>query len=239
MTTGPIAATSPRRTVAPGSATGTDFATAAKSRWRSGLHPALLVAAIFLGVGIAVGGFALRNFFVPKRFGVVVPGEIYRSGQISRNLIGGVLDRHRIGVVIDLNGLDPRDADQQVEAAVSNAKGLRHYRFPLRGNGTGDIERYASAIEVMVESQRRGIPVLVHCVAGAQRTGACIAFYRLLVRNDPPADVYAELMRYGWNPKTDQDLLDYVNSQMGELARLLVERQVLERVPDPLPRLHE
>ncbi|HET6325830.1 MAG TPA: tyrosine-protein phosphatase [Planctomycetaceae bacterium] len=187
---------------------------------------------------IALWSLVLRDRFVVKRFGTVVPGKVYRSGQISRFLIGDVIERNGLGTIIDLNGLDPNDADQRAEVEASQEKGVRHLRFPLRGDATGPIDRYAGAVQAMVESELQGRPVLVHCAAGAQRTGACISFYRLLIRHDPAEDVYRELVSYGWDPKANQVLLDYVNGHMHELAKLLVERHVLDREPDPLPFLH-
>jgi hypothetical protein len=198
----------------------------------------IVVGLAIVGLSIGLWHFVLRDRFVPKRFGVVVPGKVFRSGQISRHLIAGVIDSHQIGTIIDLNGLDPADADQRAELEVAEAKGVQHLRFPLRGDATGQIERYAGAVEAIVASERAGRPVLVHCAAGSQRTGACVSFYRLLVRHDPPADVYCELASYGWDPRTNQVLLDYVNGHMSELAQLLVERHVIDRAPTPLPSLH-
>jgi hypothetical protein len=195
---------------------------------------ALLLAGIAAGLWFGV----LRDNFVPKRFGTVVAGKVYRSGQISRRLIGGVIDRYHIGTIIDLNGLDVSDPDQQAEIAIAASKSVEHFCFPLRGNAEGRIERYADAVETLVRSERRGVPVLVHCSAGAQRTGACISFYRLLVRREPTESVYAELLRYGWDPATDQVLIHYVNSNIRALAELLVARHVIERVPDRVPQLH-
>ena len=151
----------------------------------------------------------LRDDFVPKKFGTVVAGEVYRSGQISHRLIGGVIDRYHIGTIIDLNGLDPADRDQQAEMAMARSKGVEHFCFPLRGNAKGSIERYADAVETLVRSQRRGVPVLVHCSAGAQRTGACVAFYRLLVRRESPESVYARAapLRLGSQDRSDSDRL--------------------------------
>jgi hypothetical protein len=200
----------------------------------------LAIAGVVAVAGTAVGAwsFGLRDRLVPKRFGIVLPGEIYRSGQISGRLIGEVIDKYHIGTIVDLNGFDPKDRDQQAEATVSQSKGVQHFCFPLKGNGTGKIERYADAVEKIVRSQRAGIPVLVHCYAGTQRTGGCVSFYRLLIRRDSPEDVYAELLRYGWDAGSDQVLVDYVNSNMRTMAELLVQRHVLDRIPDQIPRLH-
>ncbi len=208
------------------------------SRHRRQVLLAIAGTALIAATGVAAWSFGVRDKFVPKRFGVVIPDKVYRSGQISGRLIGPVIDRYHIGTIVDLNGFDQNDPDQKAEVAVSESKGVRHSTFPLKGNGTGKIERYADAVATIVRSEREGIPVLVHCYAGTQRTGGCLSFYRLLVRHDPPESVYQDLGRYGWDAATDQVLVDYINSNMGTMAQLLVERHVLDRVPDEIPRLH-
>lgn len=220
--------------VSPNAAVGN--VSAGRSRHR--LISAIVGVAAVAGIGVGLWFFVVRDRIVPKRFGVVVAGEIYRSGQISRYLIADVIDRYQIGTIVDLNGFDPHDADQQAEATVSRLKGVRHCCFPLRGNGTGQITHYADAIETIVGSQRNRIPVLVHCYAGTQRTGTCVSFYRLLILKDRPESVYEELGRYGWDAGSNQVLIEYVNSHLRELAALLVQRHVLDRVPDAVPSLH-
>lgn len=222
----------------PGESTPT-ASTLPSTRWRQKLVFGLVFCAAMAATGVSLWAFVLRDRLVPKRFGVVVPGEVYRSGQISRYLIQGVIEQNRIGTIVDLNGPEPSiAADQQAEAEISEAKHVRHERFPLKGDGTGKIERYADAIAALTTSQHSRIPVLVHCASGTQRTGACVVFYRLLVRKERPEDAYQELLRYGWDPVKNSVLLDYVNAHMQELAELLVQRHVLERVPDPIPSLH-
>ena len=48
-------------------------------------------------------------------------------------------------------------------------------------NGTGKVQRYADAIAEVAEARRAGVPVLVHCAAGARRSAAVISMYQLLV----------------------------------------------------------
>jgi len=213
-------------------------AKASSRRPRRRLILTIASVAAVVGIGAGLWVFLVRDRIVPKRFGVVVPGAVYRSGQISQYLIAGVIDRYHIGTIIDLDAFDSNNADQLAEAAVSRSKGVRHFCFPLRGCCTGKIEHYADAIEAIVVSQRSGIPVLVHCSAGTQRTGGCVSFYRLLVLKDPPESVYEELGRYGWDAGLNPVLIEYINSHMRELADLLVQRHVLDRVPDAIPNLH-
>jgi Dual specificity phosphatase, catalytic domain len=194
----------------------------------------LCVAAVGAGIGV---WDAVKYRFVPKRFGVVVPGEVYRSGQISAQQFAPTIEENGIDVVIDLNGIEPNDADQAAEIAAYGRLGLEHYRFRLRGNGTGDVGSYVAAIVKLAECHRDGKSVLVHCHAGTQRTGSVIAAYRLLVLGSSPREAYEELSRYGWDPETDQVLLDYLNRNLRQVAEELARRGLIEGLPEPLPVL--
>jgi len=190
---------------------------------------------------VAAAIFVWNEFFkyrvIAKRWGVVVPGKVYRSGQVSKWMLEEKLKEHGIQVVIDLNGIETDDEHQEAEIATVARLGLEHHRFKLGGDGTGDIRHYADAIEVIHSCVQSGRPVLVHCSAGAQRTGGVVATYRMLVQRQPPQVAYAELSNYGWKAHKNQALLDYVNGHMCELAELLVKRGVIEKVPEPLPVL--
>jgi len=205
----------------------------------------LLIGLATIAVSVLIWEQVLKDRLVAKRWGVVVPGVIYRSGQISKWMIEESLTRHGIRSVIDLNGRDPDDAPhhtpehehQTRELEVVRNLGIKHDRFALGGDGRGDIRYYADAIEVLVECRRAGKPVLIHCASGTQRTGGVVACYRLLVEQDSPQNAYAELRKYGWRPHANNVLLSYVNSHMAELAGLLVEKDIIQEVPNPLPVL--
>ena len=206
--------------------------TTRRPAWRAWF--ALIAAIAAIGGGIAAWD-AVKYRFIPKRFGVVVPGEVFRSGQISQHQFAPTIRKHGIDVVIDLNGVDPADVDQAAEIAAYEPLGVEHYRFKLEGNGTGVVENYVKAIATLAECHRAGKAVLVHCHAGTQRTGSVIAAYRVLVLGDSPQAAYAELAQYGWNADSDQVLLLYLNGHMRHVAEELVARGVIRRVPDPVP----
>lgn len=194
-----------------------------------------ILAAIALGT--LLWQFVFKDRLVAKRWGVVEPGQIYRSGQLSRHLVKRVLDEHKIRVVVDLTDIDPKDVDQAAERAVLPQLGIESKRFPLVGDGTGDLQQYVAAIRAICSAVKSGRPVLVHCHAGAQRTGGVIAAYRLLVQGWPATDARDELIRYGWHPRRDAVLLDYLNAHLAELANLLAAERVITKVPESLPRL--
>jgi len=153
-------------------------------------------------------------------------------------MIRPTLEQHKIQVVIDFQGSKDTDPAQVAEQQACSAMHITHYRFPLAGDGTGDISHYADALAAIAQAQRDHKPVLMHCSAGTQRTGAATVFYRLLIQRASTPDAYDELLRYGADPhKKDAVLIQYVNGHMRELAQMLVDRHVIDAIPDPLPQL--
>ena len=198
---------------------------------------AVLVAICIIGgaAGTWFGGLKYR--FLAKRFGVVVPGQVYRSGQSSKWVIGKVLDEHRIQKIIDFNGRDPKDEHQTAEVEAAAQRGIPIVRFQLPGTGVGDIDRYADALETIHRAEQDGTRILVHCAAGTCRTGAAIGFTRLLVHGWSPADTFAEMKAYGYKTRKNRILGEFMNREMRRLAEILVERGVLKQMPRPVPQL--
>lgn len=192
--------------------------------------------ACFTIVGGGIGAWeAVKYRFIPKRFGVVVPGEVYRSGQMSKWQFVPTIKENGIDVVIDLNGVVPADEHQAAEIAAYETLDIENYRFKLHGNGTGDVDTYVEAIAKMAECHRDGKSFLVHCHAGTQRTGSVVAAFRVLVLGQPPQEAYAELSRYGWEADEDQELLTYLNKNLPRVAEGLVARGLIDKVPEPFP----
>jgi predicted protein tyrosine phosphatase len=197
----------------------------------------LALAGLALALVAAAGVDALAYEVRPKRLVAVEPGFLYRSGQISPRLVRGVLEDLRIGKVVWMLHYDSSRKSHRAEKHAIRALGIELGHFPLRGDGTGKIERYADAIAEVADARREGVPVLVHCAAGSRRSAAVVAMYRLLVEGASPEAAYRELDRFGAGPVAESPLLPYLNERMGELADLLVERGVIAQAPRPLPLL--
>jgi protein tyrosine phosphatase (PTP) superfamily phosphohydrolase (DUF442 family) len=200
------------------------------------------LAAVILGMCLLGGAVwfwdgVAQDRLIPKRWAAVEGHRIYRSGQLSAFLVKRTLARHGIKVIVALTGDDPQDKDQAAEVKAAAELGIELLRFPLSGDGTGDVNNYAGAVAAVIQAERQGKPVLVHCAAGAQRTGGTIAFYQLLVDKKPPAAVIQELKQHGWNPKRNPKLLPYINENLARIATILRARGLLDEVPDPLPIL--
>ena len=71
----------------------------------------IALALLLLGVAVWSWEEVLEDRLIPKNWGCVEPGLIYRSGQLSAALVERTLKNHNIEVVVSLNGEKPRDAD--------------------------------------------------------------------------------------------------------------------------------
>lgn len=194
----------------------------------------LALAAFAFGAAV-LWDTQLKERFFPRDWGVVEEGAIYRSGQISRHIIDQTLRDHHIALIVFLSADNPNRPDVQTERQAAARLGIPRINCPLAGDGTGSIEQYANAIAAVAHAVSAGKPVLVHCATGAQRTGALVAFWRVLVRHQSPQDAYRELLQYHHDPNDNQRLLPYLNGNMATLAQMLVDRHIIQSVPDPIP----
>lgn len=191
----------------------------------------LAVLAIVLASGAICWYGFLEDQFIPKRWGVVEDGAIYRSGLLPPRLLERILRQYHIQVLVDLTA-----PDQEAERKIAGKLNIRYHSFPLIGDGTGDIKQYARALAVITQAKDEDKPVLVHCAAGSQRTGGVVAAYRVLIEGKLPSLAREELEFYGWAPYEDNLLLIYLNGHMRELAQHLLALNVIQQIPDPLPQ---
>ncbi|MAX36913.1 MAG: hypothetical protein CME33_10155 [Gimesia sp.] len=194
-----------------------------------------LILCACIATGVLIWEELLEDRVVAKRFGVVEPGKIYRSGQISSYLIEPVLSENKIEKVIALNGSDLQKPYLKTEVETAKKLHIDHQVLYLIGDGTGDVEDYAEAVAEIMRCEKAGKPVLVHCAAGAQRTGGVIAAYRMLVQKKTPEEAYQELLQYDWKPHKDQALIDYLNQNLTRLSRLLEEKIEWYEPPATIP----
>ena len=146
-----------------------------------------------------------------------------------------MLVEHDIGVIVDLNGKRIGKVEHETEDEVAMNLGIDKKRYPLNGNGTGNIEQYAQAIAAINKAVMDKQPVLVHCSAGSQRTGGVIAMYRLLVQKQSVLPILEEMEQYDWDPEDDRVLSIYLDKNIDMLAERLVSLSVIDAVPIRFP----
>lgn len=185
-----------------------------------------------LGAGFYIWDEILKPRWIPKRFAVVVPDRLYRSGQLSRHLVESTLEKWDIDLVIDLNGIVEGDLDQKAELDAVEKLGIEHQRCGLAGDGRGDINSYIRALSLIHEGLKNDRKILVHCTAGSQRTGGVIAMYRVLFEGASLEDAVEEMKRHGWRPPRDEILLRYLNEKMDQLLAGLRQQEIEPAIDD-------
>ena len=200
-------------------------------------HLRLILIILIVGGTIWAYDEFVKYRIFPKRFGIVEEGVLYRSGQISATLIKKTLQKHNIDVIVMMSGYDPQDHDKRTEKEVAEELGIDIYNFPLGGDGTGDVNNYLKSLLTIHKAKQERKPVLVHCSAGAQRTGGVVALYRFFFQKKDADFVLKELKKYGWKYKSNPKLPAFLNENMPYLAEKLVEEGVISEIPSPLPKL--
>ncbi len=127
---------------------------------------ALASMCLVLG-GLLFGSWAFQRYLLGN-FHAVVPGQVYRSAQPSARQLARWVETHEIRTVVNLRGRNNdkplfRDELRVLEEMGVNAVVLRF--------GALDLPPRHHLLELMDTLNSAPRPLLIHCEAGADRTG--------------------------------------------------------------------
>jgi tyrosine-protein phosphatase SIW14 len=157
--------------------------------------PGLVIPAVF-----AVRRYRLRNF------AVVQDGVLYRSGQLTPAGFECVLTKYRIKTAITLRPVrDPHEnaAADTWEEDVCRARVVRYVRLAPHEAGEAGLDEMARGFLAVMDDPANH-PVLVHCVAGRDRTGTMCAIYRMEYDLWTPQRAAAEMTEHEFDPDRDE-----------------------------------
>jgi protein tyrosine phosphatase (PTP) superfamily phosphohydrolase (DUF442 family) len=187
---------------------------------------ALLSSATILTIGAVVAWTLL----IWSNFGVVVPGEVFRSAQMSGGSVAGKVREHGIRTVLNLRGSHPESSWYRDERAATLEAGATQVDIPLSSCEWMSRAQARALLEVLETAER---PILIHCQHGSERTGMVSAFALLLRPGSTLLDAEAQF--------TLRHL--YFGLGDGVVARRHLERyeewlrsQSLDHSPDQLRR---
>ena len=162
----------------------------------------------------------------PKRFGAVIEDSLFRSGRIHYSLLPKVLAENQIDSIVTLTHEVPSKEYQTYERTIAESMGVNLVRFPLDGNGTGNVASYIGALKYVYDELSKDRRVLVHCAAGSERTGGFMFFYQTLILKQNEKDVYTEMLKYKFDPERNLALLPYLEDTLPDVADALQDHGV-------------
>ena len=132
-------------------------------------------AAGLILVGAVIGYYTMDRY--PRRFAVVVPGKIYRSGQPNSYALERVVEDTGIRTIVNLRGekVFKRDDRCQQEEYFAGKNAIKVVVIEFKNPPTE--ENIKDLLGVLDAPQN--YPILIHCKRGVDRTGVAVAVYRM------------------------------------------------------------
>lgn len=129
---------------------------------------------------------------------IVEPGQLYRSAQLDQATLDRVIAEYGIKSILNLRGATPNAAWYTNELSVSKARVVLHYDYGISAHRIVTPRQIADILTILRTAPK---PILIHCQAGADRSGLVAALYEaeLVGKSKGEADQQLSL-RYGHFP---------------------------------------
>jgi len=145
-----------------------------------------MVRSALLGavLGLAVPGSLLMRPWLDGNVGIVDPGFVIRSAQPTTQL-AQMIQQHHLESILNLRGGSSRDSWYSAEVRTAEASGVDFFDLPLSPIRRPSRRELLLLIDVL---DRCTYPLLIHCKAGADRTGLASAIYLMTHRGESPRE---------------------------------------------------
>lgn len=172
----------------------------------------LALGVIALAVaGVALAG-PLRSYVFSSNLHTVVAGEIYRSAQPSGAQLAEWIDELSLASVVNLRGRKSQDDRRWLveEIATAERAGIEHVSIRMSAGDVPPAQTLRKLVDTIDHAPR---PMLLHCKAGAERSGLAAAVAVLLETGDLDAARAEFALDKGFvhwvNPRLPRVLDDY------------------------------
>lgn len=129
-----------------------------------------------------------------KNFYTVESGKVYRSAQLTKAEFEASFKKLGIKTVINLRGEKPNDGWYKDEVAVTSQYGVTLVDIGMSAKRLPHREDLLKLIETL---QNADYPILIHCKAGADRTGEAVAVYKLLQGQSKAEAMKSQSIKFG------------------------------------------
>lgn len=172
------------------------------------MRSTLLVLLIVLPPMVLAG--IMRTQETPKRFAVVEEGRLYRGAFPTAEQIRHLHATRDIQTIVSLTTDEGKARDLELDGAVKELH-LKRYRFPMKGDGTGELATLDHAADALAEAKDQ--PIFFHCSAGDKRCSATLGAYWMKHKGKSLRQTLDELTRdYGMDFEgEDRDLAKHLS----------------------------
>jgi protein tyrosine/serine phosphatase len=119
-----------------------------------------------------------------NNFHIVIPHELYRSGQMRHGDIAYYKQQYGLASIINLRGDNAGRPWYDREIKESKEAGVEHINFRVSSKRVMSREEAMKLIETMRKAPK---PLLLHCDGGANRTSLAAALYlAAIAKSDEP-----------------------------------------------------
>jgi protein tyrosine/serine phosphatase len=131
-------------------------------------------------------------------FHTITRGEAYRSAQLDRDEYEYYIKRYNIKSIVNLRGEHPDEFWYGEEINVCAEQNVKHFDIALSSSKEPSEEDVRQLIYIFHNAAR---PVLIHCQAGADRSGLAAAIWKVIVDKKAKSEAGKQLsIVYGHLP---------------------------------------
>jgi protein tyrosine/serine phosphatase len=180
----------------------------------------VLVAAVALVVFFGASYFLYMD--EQGNFHPITRGEAYRSALLDRDELEHYIKKYEIKSIINLLGDHPNEPWYREEIEVSTGLNIEHYDLALPPTHEPTEEQARELVEIFKNAPR---PVLIHCKAGADRSGLAAAMWKVVVDKEPKSEAAKELsVLYGHIPIGKTIAMDHFFEKLSPALNHRVKR---------------
>jgi protein tyrosine/serine phosphatase len=161
------------------------------------LRSFLLVGAAMVVVTLVLAGAIYGFIQYGGNLHAVEVGTFYRSAQLSGEDLRQVIKAKQIRTVLNLRGKNSGKDWYDEEIHATDAEGVLHLDYSLSARREVTLTQMQDIMRLIKASPK---PILVHCNAGADRTGLVSALFELSKGKDPLIAGEQLSLRYGHFP---------------------------------------
>lgn len=114
-------------------------------------------------------------------FHTITPGEAYRSAQLDSARLEYYIKKYGISSIVNLRGCNPDEVWYINEIKTCANLSVKHFDVSLSALHEPDPTQVRQLLEIFTSAPR---PTLIHCKAGADRSGLVAAMWKVIVDHE-------------------------------------------------------